>query len=260
MELGKITQHGERAEKRRFRDACGLAHGLELAGERWALLVMRELLLGPRRFSDLRADLPGISANILSQRLTELEARQIVERVVLPAPARVPAYGLTPFGLAAEPMILAMARWAMSSPAHDRSLPVNRVSMLLSLKTTIDMSRVGFLTMRIGFRFGDAAYRARLDRTGLVIEAGEDPWPDLLYTASPRRWPSASTARRRWPISRHVACWRCAARRRRKRASPACSTCRRNSRPGPRRISKYGLDSRRMSPHIGHGNKGGPAA
>jgi DNA-binding HxlR family transcriptional regulator len=186
MELEKITQHGKDTEKRRFRDACGLAHGLELVGERWALLIVRELLLGPRRFSDLRMDLAGISANVLSQRLGELEERNIVERVMLPAPARVAAYGLTPFGMAAEPMILAMARWAMSSPAHDRMLPLNRVSMLLSLKTTIDMSRVGFLTAKLGFRFGDAAYRARLDRSGLVIEAGEDSWPELLYVGTPR--------------------------------------------------------------------------
>ncbi len=186
MELEKITKVTQGAEKRRFQDACGLAHGLELVGERWALLVVRELLLGPRRFSDLRIDLPGISANVLSQRLVELEARGIVERVLLPAPARVSAYGLTPFGRAAEPMILAMSRWAMSSPAHDRMLPVNRVSMLLSLKTTIDMSRVGFLTVKLGFRFGDAAYRARLDRNGLVIEAGEEPWPELLYVGQPK--------------------------------------------------------------------------
>lgn len=186
MGLEKITNHGEGSEKRRFQDACGLAHGMELVGERWALLVVRELLLGPRRFSDLRIDLPGISANVLSQRLAELERRGIVQRVMLPAPARVAAYGLTPFGMAAESMILAMARWAMSSPTHDRMLPVNRVSMLLSLKTTIDMSRVGFLTVRLGFRFGDAAYRARLDRSGLVIEAGDDPWAEILYTGLPR--------------------------------------------------------------------------
>ena len=186
MELEKITLESKAPEKRRFQDACGLAHGLELVGERWALLVVRELLLGPRRFSDLRIDLPGISANILSQRLTELEKRGIVERVMLPAPARVAAYGLTPFGQSAEPMILAMSRWAMTSPAHDRTLPVNRVSMLLSMKTTIDMSRVGFLTMKVGFRFGDAAYHARLDRTGLVIEAGEDPWADVHYAGQPK--------------------------------------------------------------------------
>lgn len=186
MELEKITRHEKSTKKRRFQDTCGLAHGLELVGERWSLLVVRELLLGPRRFSDLRIDLPGISANILSQRLTELESRGIVERVMLPAPARVPAYGLTPFGKAAESMILAMARWAMTSPAHNRMLPVNRVSMLLSLKTTIDLSRVGFLTMKLGFRFGDAAYHAQLDRTGLVIEAGEDAWPELLYVGQPR--------------------------------------------------------------------------
>jgi len=186
VELEKITINHDAAEKRRFQDACGLSHGLELVGERWALLVLRELLLGPRRFSDLRVDLPGISANILSQRLTELEKRGIVERTRLPAPARVAAYRLTPFGLSAEPMILAMASWAMTSPAHDRMLPVNRVSMLLSLKTTIDLSRVGFLTMKIGFRFGDAAYRARLDRMAITIEAGDDPWADVHYAGQPK--------------------------------------------------------------------------
>src|SRR5690606_2905113 len=79
--------------RRRYEDACGAAHALDLVGERWALLVMRELMFGPRRFSDLKAALPGISANVLTQRLEGLEASAIVERRRLPPPASVQVYG-----------------------------------------------------------------------------------------------------------------------------------------------------------------------
>jgi len=76
----------KKQEKRRYDDACGLAHAMELIGERWAMLVLRELAYGPRRFSELRADLKGISANVLTQRLTELEARGLVKKARLPPP------------------------------------------------------------------------------------------------------------------------------------------------------------------------------
>ena len=79
MQLEKITNSRRGEPRRGYYDACGTAHGLELIGERWALLVLRELLLGPRRFSDLRADLPGISANVLTQRLGELEERGLID-------------------------------------------------------------------------------------------------------------------------------------------------------------------------------------
>ncbi len=74
MKSQKITTASSDTSRRRYDDACGTAHALDLVGERWALLVMRELMLGPKRFSDLRADLPGISANVLTQRLEGLEA------------------------------------------------------------------------------------------------------------------------------------------------------------------------------------------
>src|SRR5919206_304494 len=74
MKLGKITGRVKASSRRRYEDACGAAHALDLVGERWALLVIRELMLGPKRFSDLKADLPGISANVLTQRLEGLEA------------------------------------------------------------------------------------------------------------------------------------------------------------------------------------------
>ena len=91
--------------RRGYGDACGTAHALELIGERWALLVLRELLLGPRRFSELRADLPAISANVLTQRLKELEGRGLVRRRKLPPPASVQVYEATEWGLETAPVI-----------------------------------------------------------------------------------------------------------------------------------------------------------
>jgi DNA-binding HxlR family transcriptional regulator len=82
----------ESRQSRTYADACGAAHALDLAGERWSLLVIRELLLGPKRFSDLRHDLPGISANVLTQRLEDLEAKGIVVRRKLPPPLSVQVY------------------------------------------------------------------------------------------------------------------------------------------------------------------------
>ena len=95
MELDKVTESRRTEPKRSYGDACGTAHGLELIGERWALLVLRELMLGPRRFSELRGDLPGISANVLSQRLGELEEKGLVRRRRLPPPANVQVYEAT---------------------------------------------------------------------------------------------------------------------------------------------------------------------
>src|SRR3546814_4267149 len=87
MKLIKITTP-QITSRRSYEDACGAAHALDLVGERWALLVMRELMLGPKRFSDLRVDLPGISANVLTQRLEGLESAGILVRRKLPPPAR----------------------------------------------------------------------------------------------------------------------------------------------------------------------------
>src|SRR5947199_9280158 len=119
MQLEKITKLPQRQEKRRYDDACGLAHALDLLGERWGMLVRRELAYGPRRFSELKADLQGISANVLAQRLTELEARGLVRKTRLPPPASVQVYEATDWGLEAVPMIASLGRWAARSPWHD---------------------------------------------------------------------------------------------------------------------------------------------
>src|SRR3712207_5347821 len=102
MKLQKITDANSAASKRRYDDACGTAHALDLVGERWALLVMRELILGPKRFSDLRADLPGLSVNVLTQRLESLEASGLLVRRKLPPPAVAQVYELTSLGYEVE--------------------------------------------------------------------------------------------------------------------------------------------------------------
>ena len=112
MKLDKITKKSVR----RYEDGCATAHALDLLGERWALLVMRELMFGPRRFSDLRASLPALSANVLTQRLEGLEAAGVVRRTRLPPPASVQVYELTEWGREAEPIVLALGRWGARSP------------------------------------------------------------------------------------------------------------------------------------------------
>src|SRR3954449_7855881 len=135
MELEKTTKTRKKEEKRRYDDACGLAHAMELLGERWAMLVIRELAYGPRRFSELKADLQGISANVLAQRLTELEARGLVRKTRLPPPASVQVYQATEWGLEAAPVLRELGRWAARSPLHDPTLPISHVSVMMSMET-----------------------------------------------------------------------------------------------------------------------------
>src|SRR3954453_10365431 len=158
MKLQKTTKSRKKEEKRRYDDACGLAHAMELLGERWAMLVIRELAYGPRRFSELKVDLQGISANVLAQRLTELEARGLVRKTRLPPPASVQVYEATEWGLEAMPVIASLGRWAARSPLHDPTLPMSHVSLLMSLQTLISPERAEGFSARIGFRLGDASY------------------------------------------------------------------------------------------------------
>jgi len=169
--------------RRRYDDACAAAHALDLIGDRWALLVVRELMMGPRRFSDLREGLPGISANILTQRLEELEAAAILTRRRLPPPAAAQVYELTPWGYEAEPILQTLGRWAARSPGHDPSLPLSTTSFLLSLRTMIDPARARELTARIGLRMGDESYLARITNGGISISRDDLRDADVVFTA-----------------------------------------------------------------------------
>ncbi|HEX8401360.1 MAG TPA: winged helix-turn-helix transcriptional regulator [Allosphingosinicella sp.] len=180
MKLEKITQ----SEKRRYDDACGTAHALDLIGERWALLVVRELLLGPKRFSDLRADLPGISANVLTQRLESLEASGLLARRKLPPPAAAQVYELTPWGYEVEPIVQTLGRWAARSPAHDPTLPISATSIMLSLRTMFDPARASGFSGRIGFRIGAETFLAELADGAMRLERGDAGKGDAVFTGA----------------------------------------------------------------------------
>src|SRR5579875_1047704 len=182
MESQKITDSESAPYKRRYDDACGAAHALDLVGERWALLVMRELMLGPKRFSDLRRDLPGISANVLTQRLEGLEEAGVLVRRRLPPPASTQVYELTPWGYEAEPILQVLGRWAARSPSHDPRLPLSAVSLLLSFRTMVDPTRAAGLDMRVGLRMGDESYRLHVVNGGVEADRGVAERPDFTLT------------------------------------------------------------------------------
>ena len=180
MKLEKVSDERESGARRWYDDACGTALALEFVGERWSLLVMRELMLGPRRFSELRADLTGISANVLSQRLAGLERSGIVRRRKLPPPASVQVYELTDWGLEAEPIFQALGRWAVRSPLHDPMRPLSAVSAMLSLRTMLRPDREP-VTMTVAFRFPGNAFVGRLSPEGLEIERGDIEGADVSF-------------------------------------------------------------------------------
>jgi DNA-binding HxlR family transcriptional regulator len=185
MKLQKLTNARQSEEKRRFDDACGLAHAMELLGERWAMLVLRELAYGPRRFSDLKSDLQGISANVLTQRLTELEARGLVRKTRLPPPAAVQVYEATPWGLEVVPLIANLGKWAARSPLHNPQLRMSHVSVVMSLQTLISAERAKGLDARVCFRFGDVNYVTTVREGALDVERRDAHDCDVTFIGSP---------------------------------------------------------------------------
>ena len=164
-----------------YDDACGTALALEFVGERWSLLIMRELMFGPRRFSEVRVELPGISANVLTQRLEGLEAAGIVRRRRLLAPA-IRAYDLTDWGREAEPIFQTMGRWATRSSRHDPTLPFSAASAMMSLRTMLDARKAGDWQARLAFRFPRDAFLAELAAGDLTIRRGEGSADVTLVT------------------------------------------------------------------------------
>lgn len=179
MKLEKMT------ERRWYDDACGTAFALEHLGERWSLLVVRELMFGPRRFGELKANLPGISANVLIQRLEGLERHGIVLRRRLPSPANVQVYALTPWGLEIEPIIQAMGRWATRSPAHDPTLFLSPASAMMSLRTMIAFEKAKGMTGSFAFRFPDDAFVGTLAAGVLTIHRDRTDTADTTFATDP---------------------------------------------------------------------------
>lgn len=184
MKLEKITEAAETSTRRRYEDACGAAHALDLVGERWALLVVRELIFGPKRFSELRASLPGISANVLTQRLEGLEAAGVLTRRKLPPPASVQVYELTPWGYESEQIFQVLGRWAARSPAHDPSLPLSAVSLFLSFRTMFDPGRAEGMDARVGFRLGPESFLVRIADSRIEVRRDPLEETDVVFSGA----------------------------------------------------------------------------
>lgn len=174
-----------KASKRSYEDGCAASHALDLVGERWALLVVRELVLGPKRFTDLRASLPGISPNVLAQRLEELEAASVVRRRRLPPPAAAAVYELTDWGRDLEPVIMALGRWAARSPhlPLGRSLSID--ALILSFRTMFDPRAAAGFNASVELRLGDDRFHAAISHGRMQLVRGTAERPDAVITSDP---------------------------------------------------------------------------
>jgi DNA-binding HxlR family transcriptional regulator len=171
------------ATGRTYDDGCAAAHALDLVGERWALLVVRELLLGPKRFTDLRAGLPNASPNVLAQRLRDLKSAGVVRRRRLPPPAASKIYELTEWGRDLEPVIIALGKWGVRSPTKSPDAELGVDSLILSFRTMFDPERAAGFDATYEFRFGEDRFRAEIAEGQLEIERGTAETPDATVEA-----------------------------------------------------------------------------
>jgi len=171
---------------RSYKQRCGIARALDLVGERWALLVVRELVLGPRRFTDLREGLPGIATNVLSQRLRQLERNGIVARRRLPPPAASNVYELTEYGQELVPIMLALGRWGARSIGY--GTPEHKTQgrwLAVALQAFFDPEAAAGVTARVGLDLGDAQVTLRMDQGRLEVNSGMDEDVELAIAADP---------------------------------------------------------------------------
>ncbi|MHA6693416.1 winged helix-turn-helix transcriptional regulator [Homoserinimonas sp. A520] len=171
---------------RSYSDACGLARALDLVGERWALLVIRELVVGSKRYTDLVVSLPGVSTNILSSRLSELEQAGIVARRKLPPPTPVSVYELTAWGKELEPAILALGRWGARTTLDLSTQSLSPASFVLSLRTNFSGTLAEGVQVRFGTRLDDQRFVGVIDHSGFAIEQDQQAPVDVEISGDPK--------------------------------------------------------------------------
>jgi DNA-binding HxlR family transcriptional regulator len=166
---------------RSYDQFCGIARALDLVGERWALLIVRDLILGPKRFTDLRRGLPGIGTNVLAARLKELERGGVVARRTLLPPAGSTVYELTEYGRELEGPLLAVGRWgALSMGARQPEQTLRSEWFGVALKAFFQPEAAADLKAEIELRFDDGTLLARIDRGSLVVQPGSPNGADLV--------------------------------------------------------------------------------
>lgn len=178
---GRVPRSGPRSV---YDEGCIAAHALDLIGDRWAILVIRELMLGPKRFGLLRDGMPGISASVLTQRLEGLEAGGVLRRVTLPDPAGVQVYELTERGKAARPVIDALCRFGARLPGHDPSRFISPSALMLSMAAMIDRKAAKTEVISAGFDMGRETFRGALAKGRWQVERGT-PEGNVIFAGTP---------------------------------------------------------------------------
>lgn len=171
--------------RRHYRDPCPVARALDCVGERWALLVVRELLPGPKRFTDLRTQLQGVSPNVLAQRLEELERYEVIERRYLPPPAASHVYELTAWGRELDPIVRALGRFGRRCPPPQDALTPGATSTVLQLESRFDSAAAAGLKFRVALALGLEVYHYRITKKELRPEPLEAADPDLSLACEP---------------------------------------------------------------------------
>jgi DNA-binding HxlR family transcriptional regulator len=170
---------------RTYGDLCGIARALDVVGERWALLVVRELILGPKRFTDLRAGLPHVGPDVLAQRLRDLEGAGLLRRRTLAPPAGSRVYELTARGRALEPVLIELGRWGTFAPVPPGEPRLGVDSTMIALRTLFDAGVAGDLVATFELRLGNQVFRAEVNDGEFNLTRGEAQDPDATITSDP---------------------------------------------------------------------------
>jgi DNA-binding HxlR family transcriptional regulator len=173
--------------KRSYGEACRFSYALDVVGERWALLVVRELLLGPKRFTDLRTGLPHASSNILSERLRDLEQSGVIQRRKLPPPAASTVYELTEWGRELEPIVTKIGAWGARSPIPPDSEEIGPDSIVLALRSLFDPEAASKVAGAYELRLGDERFNVEVAGGELDLGRGgvEEPTAKIAFADAP---------------------------------------------------------------------------
>ncbi len=167
---------------RNYDDPCGVARALDHVGERWALLIVRELLFGPKRFNEIKTALPSISPNVLAHRLRELEASGVVTRADLGRPSLGSGYGLTTRGYALRPVIVELATWGSHAPMQS-SAQLSTAALMVALLTTFDPARTRNQTVCVELAVAGECFNATVIGDMLDVTPGHATNPDAVIHA-----------------------------------------------------------------------------